>query len=329
MNLKGMNILITGGTGSFGTAFCEYIIKTNNIPNKLVIFSRDWLKQQNLKDRLRNPDFVAWRIGDIRDRDRLKRAFDDIDIVIHAAAIKEIVTCEKHIKETIMTNVDGTQNVLDACIDCGVKKALLISTDKACKPINAYGISKAAAEKIFIQGNAYAGGKDIKFSVCRYGNVIGSNGSVVKIFKQLIDEGAKELPVTDERMTRFFYPMDDAIRFVLNSLDIMQGGETFIPKIKSIGITDLCKAFDMPYKVIGIRPGEKLHEEMVPAEMFHLTLEQGLYYLIIPTVEYNLNANYKDEKRYGIQLPVKDGFSYNSLDNEYMSIEEIRKHIGG
>jgi len=324
INLSGRNILITGGTGSFGTAFCQYIIKKNNIPNKLVIFSRDWLKQQKLRDKLNNPDFICWRIGDVRDRDRLKRAFDDIEIVIHAAAIKEIVTCEKHIRETVMTNIDGTQNVLDACIDCGVEKALLISTDKACKPINAYGISKATAEKIFIQGNVYAGNKDIIFSVCRYGNVSGSNGSVVQVWKDKIEKG--EMPeLTDERMTRFWYPMEDALKFVLDCLRRMQGGETYVPKIASIRMFELAKAMGIEeYKIMGIRPGEKLHEEMVPVEMSHLTYDCGEYYLIKPTVGFNTSI------KYVIGELVPDGFSYNSFDNaRYLSNEEIKQTIGG
>ncbi|MFH1761120.1 MAG: polysaccharide biosynthesis protein [bacterium] len=324
INLKNKNILVTGGTGSWGTAFCEYLQKVGNIPNKLVIFSRDWFKQQTLRDRLNNPDYIAWRIGDVRDKERLKRAFCDIDIVIHAAAIKEIVTCETHIKETVMTNVDGTQNVLDACIDCGVERAILISTDKAVAACNAYGMSKAMAEKIFIQGNTYSGGCGTKFSVCRYGNVIGSNGSVAQLYKKLAEEGLQPLPVTDLHMTRFFYKINDAIEFVLTCFDIMQGGETYIPKIPSVSILDLTKAFGRDYHITGIRPGEKLHECMVPAEMAHLTLDCGDYYLIKPTIPF------RNDLIYGTwqirQLP--ESFSYDSVTNpDFLTVEQIKELI--
>jgi UDP-N-acetylglucosamine 4,6-dehydratase len=254
-------LLITGGTGSLGTAFCKYLIKKNMIPKKLIIFSRDWLKQKNLRTELGDPEFMRWRIGDVRDKERLRQAFKDADYIIHAAALKDLPSAEENPDEAMSINAEGTKNVRDIAIECGVKKAILISTDKACNPINTYGMSKAVAERYFIDGNVYSACKT-KFSVCRYGNVINSNGSVIPVWKKLIENGAKELPVTDERMTRFFYPMEDAIKLIINSLATMQGGELFIPRIPSIRIIDLAAAFGTPYKVTGIRPGEKLHESL-------------------------------------------------------------------
>jgi UDP-N-acetylglucosamine 4,6-dehydratase len=265
--LKGKTILITGGSGSFGSAFAEYILK-NDPPKKLIIFSRDWLKHDNLKDKLKsleqetylgNTDKVRYLIGDIRYRERLERAFKGVDIVVHAAALKEITSCEFNPAECMLTNIVGTQNVVDAAIDCGVEKVILISTDKAVAPINTYGKSKAFAESLILQGNNYSPNKT-KFSVCRYGNVIGSNGSVIPLFKKLIAESATELPLTDPLMTRFFFKMENAVKFVLESLEKMKGEEIFIPKIPSARIVDLIEAFEMPYKVIGIRKNEKLHE---------------------------------------------------------------------
>ncbi len=275
--LKDKTILVTGMSGSFGTAFAHHIAK--NPPKKLICFSRDWLKQKNLRDELGDPPFMRWFIGDVRDRDRLIRALKGVDIVLHCAAIKDLPTCEYNPSEAMLTNVTGTQNVIDACIECKVSKSILISTDKACNPINTYGTSKAMAEKLWINANATAADDNIRFSVCRYGNVVGSAGSVVPIFKKLIAEGAEYLPITDERMTRFWYPMESAISFVIDSLEKMQGGEIFIPRIPSIRIVDLAAAFGMPYRVVGIRPGEKIHEQLEPgydsgSNPWFLTVEQ-------------------------------------------------------
>lgn len=275
-------VLITGGTGSFGTAFSKYLI--DHRPKKLIIFSRDWLKQKHLKDELGNLPWVRFFIGDVRDKDRLVRAFKGVDIVVHAAAIKDLPTCEYNPSEAMLTNVTGSQNVIDACIECGVSKSILISTDKAVNPINTYGTSKALAEKLWVNANKYSADDNIKFSVCRYGNVVGSAGSIVPVWQKLIAQGAQELPVTDERMTRFWMPMETAVKFVSDSIEFMQGGEIFVPKMPSIRIVDLCEAFGMPYNVVGIREGEKLHEE----------LEQG----------------------------------YNSGENEFLTVEEIKKTIG-
>jgi len=253
-------ILITGMTGSFGTAFSHYLAKKP--PKKLICFSRDWLKQKNLRDELGNPSWARWFIGDVRDKDRLIRALKGVDIVIHAAAIKDLESCEYNPSEAMLTNVVGTSNVIDACIERKVSKCLFISTDKAVNPINTYGTSKAMAEKLWINANKYAADDNIKFSVCRYGNVVGSNGSVVPVWKKLIEQGVECLPITDERMTRFWFPMSDAIQFIIDSLKRMKGGEIFVPKLPSVRITDLAAAFGKPYKVVGMRDGEKIHETM-------------------------------------------------------------------
>jgi UDP-N-acetylglucosamine 4,6-dehydratase len=253
-------ILITGGTGSFGSAFIESL--SINPIQKVICFSRCWLKQKTLRDEIGNPANHRWFIGDIRDKERLIRALKGVDIVIHAAAIKDLEACEYNPSEAMLTNVQGTQNVIDACIACGVKKAILISTDKAVNPINTYGTSKALAERLWLNANKYAANDDIKFSVCRYGNVVGSNGSVVPVFKKMIENGATVLPVTHPDMTRFWFKMQDAVDMVKVSAEKMKGGETFIPILPSVRIVDLCKALNMPYEIIGIREGEKIHETM-------------------------------------------------------------------
>lgn len=264
--IKNKAVLVTGGSGSFGSAFCEYIKKNDLKPRKLVVFSRDYMKQQTLREKVGDMDYMrgegCWLTGDVRDLERLKKAFNGIDIVIHCAAMKHIQNCENDPQEALLTNVLGTNNVVDAALYRKVQKTILISTDKAVESITTYGTTKAMAEAIVIGGNKYKGMNDIRFSVCRYGNVVGSDGSVVPIFKKLIAEDAEYLPVTDERCTRFWYPMKDAIEFVLDSLGKMQGGEIFIPKIPSIRIVDLCKAFGKPYKVIGLRCAEKIHEKL-------------------------------------------------------------------
>jgi UDP-N-acetylglucosamine 4,6-dehydratase len=262
MNWNDLTVLITGGTGSFGTAFSRFLL--NERLRKLIIFSRCWLKQKNLRDELGDPPFCRWFIGDVRDKDRLVRALNGVDIVIHAAAIKDLPTCEYNPSEAMLTNVQGTQNLIDACIEQRVRKAILISTDKAVNPINTYGKTKALAESLWLNANKYAADDSMRFSVCRYGNVVASAGSVVPVFKKLIEQGVTELPITDERMTRFWMPMQDAVKFVADSIERMRGGELFIPKLPSIRIVDLCAAFGLPYKVVGIRAGEKLHEELEP-----------------------------------------------------------------
>lgn len=270
-------ILVTGGSGSFGTAFSKYLLDKN--VGKVIIFSRCWLKQKTLRDELGDPPNYRWFIGDVRDRDRLIRACKGVDIVLHCAAIKDLPTCEYNPSEAMLTNVTGTQNVIDACIECGVGKSILISTDKAVSPCNTYGTSKAMAERLWINANATAADDNIRFSVCRYGNVVGSAGSVVPVWKKMIEQGAKYLPVTDENCTRFWFPMQNAIILVVDSLRKMQGGEIFIPRIPSVKITDVARSFNRPYKITGIREGEKIHEELEPgydsgSNPHFLTVEQ-------------------------------------------------------
>lgn len=264
--IKNKAVLVTGCSGSFGTAFCEYIKKNDLKPRKLVVFSRDYMKQQILKEKVGDMDCMqgegCWLTGDVRDIERLKKAFNGIDIVIHCAAMKHIQNCENDPQEALLTNVIGTNNVVESALYRKVQKTILISTDKCVESITTYGTTKAMAEALVIGGNKYKGKDDIRFSVCRYGNVINSAGSVVPIFKKLIAEGAEWLPITDEKMTRFFFPMSDAIEFVLDSLDKMQGSEIFIPRISSVRIVDICKALNMPYKVIGLRCQEKIHEKL-------------------------------------------------------------------
>lgn len=261
MNLGGANIFLTGGTGSFGSAFIQFLIETKNIPNQLTVYSRDWQKQHALREKVGNPSWINWVIGDVRDVNRLRSVILGNNLIIHAAAIKCIVACEDNATECMLTNVIGTQNVIDAIKDKAFlqTKAILISTDKAVHPINTYGTSKKMAEKLWVNAVTPLN----KFAVCRYGNVIGSNGSVLPKYMSLIMDGASSLPVTDERMTRFWYPMQDAIKFVLESLEKMTDNEVFIPKIPSIRIVDLVSALNMKYHVTGIRPGEKLHEYMI------------------------------------------------------------------
>lgn len=260
--IKDKAVLITGGSGSWGSAFCEYIKKNNLKPRKLVVFSRDYMKQQALKEKLGELDYMVYITGDVRDKERLEKAFRGIDIVIHAAADKFIEHCEEDPDEALKTNVLGTRNVVEAALYRKVQKTILISTDKCIESITTYGTTKAMAEAIVIGGNKYKSLDDVRFSVCRYGNVAGSAGSVLPIFKKLIEEGAEYLPITHPDMTRYWLPMSKAVELVLESLDKMQGGEIFIPKMRSIRLTDLCGALDMPYKVVGLRCREKLHEKI-------------------------------------------------------------------
>lgn len=255
-------ILVTGGSGSFGTAFSKYLLDKN--VGKVIIFSRCWLKQKTLRDELGDPPNYRWFIGDVRDRDRLIRACKGVDIVLHAAAIKCIDACNYNPGEALNTNVTGTQNTIDACIECGVGKSILISTDKCVNAINTYGKTKALAESLWINANTTAATDNIRFSVCRYGNVVGSSGSILPVWKKLIADGAKELPVTHSDMTRYWLSMENAIKLVVDSIAQMQGGEIFKPTMPSVRIIDVAAAFKLPYKVVGIREGEKLSEEIEP-----------------------------------------------------------------
>ena len=320
-------ILITGGTGSFGKKFTERILKEFN-PKRIVIYSRDEFKQDVMAKefRMKFPDkFKKLRffIGDVRDKDRLYRAFNDIDYVIHAAAMKQVPACEYNPFEAIKTNIHGAQNVVDASIDCGVKKVVALSTDKAVNPINLYGGTKLVSDKLFIAGNAYSGGEGTTFSVVRYGNVAGSRGSVIPFFKGLLESGEKVLPITDYRMTRFWITLDEGVDLVFKALKESRGGETYISKIPSFKITDLAKAMnpDGHMKEVGIREGEKLDEVMITKDDSRMTYEYEKNYIIYPHFDWWNSQNYMTP---GGKI-VEEGFEYNSGSNvEWLSVDNLR-----
>jgi len=310
------NILITGGTGSFGKKYTE-ILLAKYIPNKIIIYSRDELKQYEMAQEY-NDKCMRYFIGDVRDKDRLSKAMKDVDYVIHAAALKHVPIAEYNPMECIKTNINGAQNVIDACIDNGVKKAIALSTDKAANPVNLYGATKLASDKLFVAANNLIGTQKISFSVVRYGNVIGSRGSVIPYFKKLLNNGATKLPITDIKMTRFFITLEDGVTFVLKNFERMQGGEIFIPKIPSMKITDLANAMapNLPNDIIGIRPGEKLHEIMCPADDSHLTLEFDDHYVITPTIQFSGKRDFTKNLLGEVGLYVPQGFEYNSGNND-------------
>lgn len=314
----GAEVLVTGGTGSFGQAFVRKLIDTDS-PSRVVIFSRDELKQSEMKAALDNPPSVRFFIGDVRDLRRLTRAMKGIDYVVHAAALKQVDTAEYNPFEYVATNIAGSQNVVDASIDSGVKKVVALSTDKASSPINLYGATKLVADKVFQAANNYAGKQDTRFSVVRYGNVMGSRGSVVPYFKTLAMNG-QPLPITDPRMTRFWISLDQAVDFVVSSFSMMGGGEIFVPKIPSMKITDLAEAIfpgggTVPSE---IRPGEKLHEEMISEDDSRRTIELEDRYVILPTIS---NWTYAGPSG----TMVADGFGYRSDTNsDWLSKEELR-----
>jgi len=320
------NILITGGTGSFGQKFTKALVETFK-PNKVVIFSRDEQKQFQMAQEFDQP-CMRYFIGDVRDGNRLMQAMQGIDYVVHAAALKIVPSAEYNPMECIKTNIHGAENVIRAAIECNVKKTIALSTDKAANPINLYGATKLASDKLFVAANNMKGARECIFAVVRYGNVVGSRGSILPFFRKLIADGAKDLPITDERMTRFWITLDQGIDFVQKSFLRMQGGEIFVPKIPSIKITDLAKSLapTMPHKIIGIRPGEKLHEVMCPKDDCFRTLEFADHYVIKPTIMMTDPVDYAKNglKEKGKLVP--DGFEYNSLDNgHYLNIEEITR----
>jgi len=320
-------ILITGGTGSFGKKFTE-IVLCRCRPRKLIIFSRDELKQFRMREQFPEDRYrcIRYFIGDVRDRERLYRAFDGVDIVIHAAALKQVPTAEYNPLEAIKTNVLGAANVIDAAIDRNVKTVIALSTDKAANPINLYGATKLCADKLFVAANSYSGVHETRFSVVRYGNVVGSRGSVVPFFLKERTKGV--LPITDPRMTRFWITLEQGVSFVLASLERMVGGEVFVPKIPSMNLMDLARAIapECETRVVGIRPGEKLHEVMVPEDDARHTLEYGEYYAILPTHHAWDTQGYV-EKNGG--KPCPDGFRYSSDTNSrWLSVEELRAMIG-
>jgi len=308
------NILITGGTGSFGKKYTQMILSKYK-PNKIIIFSRDELKQYEMAQTF-NDDCMRYFIGDVRDGQRLVEAMDDVDIVIHAAALKHVPVAEYNPMECIQTNIDGAQNVIKAAIKNEVEKVIALSTDKASSPINLYGATKLASDKLFVAANNMVGKRKTRFSVVRYGNVIGSRGSVVPFFKKLIQNGAKELPITDLNMTRFLITLEEGVQFVLDNFERMYGGEIFIPKIPSMKITDLAKALapELPHKIIGIRPGEKMHEVMITAD--DRVVEFDRYYVIVPTIQFNHQVDYVMNALGEKGEDIGIGFEYNSFNNK-------------
>jgi UDP-N-acetylglucosamine 4,6-dehydratase (inverting) len=325
--LNGKSILITGGTGSFGKKFTETILENYPEIERIVIFSRDEYKQfvmSNMSEFKKHSDKLRFFIGDVRDKERLLRAFDGIDTVIHAAALKQVPACEYNPFEAIKTNVLGAQNIIDAAIDKNVKHVIALSTDKACSPINLYGATKLCSDKLFIAGNVYAGSRDTKFSVVRYGNVAGSRGSVIPFFEKLIENGAKELPITDMRMTRFWLKLEQAVEMVITALETMEGGELYVKKIPSMKMTELAKAMapNLPITEVGIRPGEKIHEMMISSEDARNTIEFDKYYIILSDLDgIDSSENHKGKR-------VPDGFEYHSGNNtEWLSIEQMRKLV--
>lgn len=321
MDWQNRSVLITGGTGSFGHKFIEIMLREYH-PRRLVIFSRDELKQHDMRVAGYNHESLRYFIGDVRDRDRLYRAFNDIDIVVHAAALKQVPACEYNPFEAVATNILGARNVIDAAIDRGVKRVLAMSTDKATAPVNLYGATKLVSEKLFVQGNAYAGADGTRFSGVRYGNVVGSRGSVVPLFKKQAQEGT--LTITDKRMTRFWITLEQGVRFVISCIELMQGGEIFIPKLPSLNIMDLARVVAPQANVefIGIRSGEKLHESMISVDEARQALELEDRFVIQPDHAWWQSNRWSNGKK----LP--DGFEYASDKNDHwLSEDEVRQMV--
>jgi len=321
---NGTNILITGGTGSFGQKFIETLLK-NFSPRRVVVYSRDEFKQSEMA-KVFNDSCMRYFIGDVRDAPRLEMATREVDYVVHAAALKQVPTAEYNPFECIHTNVIGAENVVRAAINSGVKRVVALSTDKAANPINLYGASKLASDKIFVAGNNLSGTVGTLFSVVRYGNVLGSRGSVVPFFRQLIDEGARELPITDPRMTRFWITLEQGVEFVISCFDMMVGGEIFVPKIPSMKVVDVAKAMapDLPHKVVGIRPGEKLHEVMVPEDDARNAIELDDRFVIEPEFMYWSRA----VRIIKGARDLPEGFSYSSDTNtDWLDAEGLRAMI--
>jgi UDP-N-acetylglucosamine 4,6-dehydratase len=321
--LDGASVLITGGTGSLGKSLVEHLLRETKV-RRVAIFSRDELKQQHLRIELQGDPRLRWFLGDVRDLDRLKRAFHGVDYVIHAAALKQVDTGEYNPMEFIKTNVLGSQNVIDASIDAGVKRVVALSTDKASSPINLYGATKLTADKLFVAANNYSFSYRTLFSVVRYGNVMGSRGSVIPFFQEIAAKG-KPLPITDLRMTRFWISIESAVKFVLDSLEMMKGGELYVPRIPSMKIVDLANAVapDAKHVEIGMRPGEKLHEEMISADDSRRTIILENRFVVTPVVA-----------EWGFELPkgknMPEGQAYRSDTNlDWISTEKIKEFIKG
>jgi UDP-N-acetylglucosamine 4,6-dehydratase len=320
--LKNSSILITGGTGSFGQTFIPMTLKKYN-PKKIVIFSRDEMKQWEMAKLFKDDPRVRFMIGDVRDRDRLYRVLDGIDYVVHAAATKIVPTAEYDPFECVKTNVIGAMNLIDACIDKGVKKIVALSTDKASSPANLYGATKLTSDRLFVSGNSYSGSHNTSFSVVRYGNVMGSRGSVIPFFMSIAKD--RMLPITDNRMTRFMISLEEGVELVWHAFDDMQGGEIYVKKIPSMKVTDIALAVNENAKQeeVGIRPGEKLHEQMIGPEDAPYTYKYAGHFKILPSI----NQWSNDPKRIGDGVKVHSDFIYCSNNNEWMSIDTLKKWI--
>lgn len=323
--LNGKSILVTGGTGSFGHQFVSYVLEHYE-PKKIIIYSRDEYKQFVMQNEYKNhpqADKLRFFIGDVRDKERLYRAFDGVDYVVHAAALKQVPSCEDNPMEAVKTNINGAMNIVDAALDCGVKRVVALSTDKAVNPINLYGGTKLVSDKLFIAANAYAGEKNVNFSIVRYGNVAGSRGSVIPFFRNIVANGGTSLPITDYRMTRFWISLEQGVELVIKALSEAKGGETFISKIPSFKITDLAQAIlpgcEMPE--VGIREGEKLHEIMVTREDSLLTYEYDKHFIVYPHFDW-----WDKDKIQTGGKKVEQGFEYSSGKNtEWLSVDDLKE----
>ncbi|MHC5077192.1 MAG: UDP-N-acetylglucosamine 4,6-dehydratase (inverting) [Planctomycetota bacterium] len=319
---QNQSILLTGGTGSFGKHFCKIMIEKYH-PRVIRIYSRDELKQHEMRQQF-GEEYIRYFIGDVRDPDRMRRAMEGVDLVVHAAALKQVPACEYNPLEAVKTNIHGAQNIIDAAIDTGVKKVMALSTDKAVNPVNLYGATKLCAEKIIVQGNSYSGPRGTTFSCVRYGNVLGSRGSVIPVFKEQKKTG--KITITDKRMTRFWLTLDQAVELVIDGLNHMQGGEIFVPKIPSMKVTDLAKAVapECKIEIIGIRPGEKLHEVLITEEEGRNTVVYNGMYVILPNYSWWERNNYENGQG------LSDGFKYTSNNNDkWLTADNLSKIICG
>lgn len=324
----GLSIFISGGTGSFGRAFVKRLLSDYQ-PKRVVVFSRDELKQYEMSQEFDAP-CMRYFLGDVRDEQRLQQAMRGIDLVIHAAALKQVPAAEYNPTECIRTNVNGAENIIAAALQNGVKKVIALSTDKAASPINLYGATKLLSDKLFVAANNIAGSRDTSFAVVRYGNVVGSRGSVLPLFRKLIAKGAEDLPITDARMTRFWITLDEGVDFVMRSFERMQGGELFVPKIPSARIVDLATALapDLPQRQVGIRPGEKLHEMMISRDDSPHTLEFARHYVIAPALSFNQPCDYSLDGLGEQGHPVEPGFEYLSDSNpDYLDVAALRQLV--
>jgi UDP-N-acetylglucosamine 4,6-dehydratase len=324
------SILVTGGTGSFGKAAIREILK-QYAPKRVIVFSRDEFKQFEMQQEFTHSS-MRYFIGDVRDAERLRRAMDGVDYVIHAAALKQVPAAEYNPMECVKTNVHGAENIINASIDSGVERVIALSTDKAANPVNLYGATKLVSDKLFVAGNSLVGHRKTRFAVVRYGNVVGSRGSVIPFFKKLVAAGEKELPITNPEMTRFWITLPQGVDFVLKSFARMHGGEVFVPKIPSMHITDLAEAIapGMSHRIVGMRPGEKVHESLCPSDDSHLTLEFDDHFVIKPTINFAEVVDYTINRLGETGKPVAQGFEYNSGTNpDFMTQEQLQAMLEG